>query len=280
MEPKWRRGHDGVGPGAKTSWRLLMAPAALPLGSPAWRHRPAAEPRAQRPPFRSPPWGTPSRTKRQRLEHWPHLRGREGSEETNIWEGSTLLHLQKKAGWSRTALPGSLLAGKTKKASSGGARHPQEGPFPRDRARTPQASDSGDQCNFLLEAGHASSMTVNLGSPDYHFIDVAAPLWLSGFYPETPENLQPASSTHGAPLPRDAPRALSQPAVRTRLAPPSAPGYAAGRTSARGPGRGAPGLAGDPAPSPVPKQRTCKTISIRFLRPSPTGPRPRVPRAG
>lgn len=235
--------HGAGGPPARLS--CLEAPAG------------GRAPRAA-PTFRRPPWGTPLRTQqevvhRQRLERWPHLRGSEGSTETNIWEGSTLLHLQKKAGRRSEAFPGSRLADETKKAGSGGAGRPR-GALSRGAERVRRASESGDQRNFLLKAGHASSATTDPGSPDCpRLADVAAPLWLPGFYPETPEHLQPASSARGAPLPRDAPRALSPPAGRTRLAPPSAPGGAAGRTSTRGPERGASGLAGDPAQSPAPR---------------------------
>lgn len=262
MEPKWRRGHGAVGPGAKTSWWLLTAPAA-----PASGRAPRAAPT-----FRRPPWGTPLRTRqevvhRQRLERWPHLRGSEGSTETNIWEGSTLLHLQKKAGRRSEAFPGSRLADKTKKAGSGGAGRPRGGPFPEGPSACAGRPRAGTSATFSWKPAtlpprprtrEAPTVLVSQTSPH--------PCGSQGFTRKPLNISSPRPALAGLPFPGT---------LRPR--PPAAPPGAHPREARSGVRLGS---LGTPLKAPLPERRTCETMSIRFLRPSPTGPRPRAPRAG
>ena len=119
-------------------------------------------------------------------------------------------------------------------------------------------------------------------SPWYdHYTDVTLLIWLSGFFPETPaipgpgiQSKRGSSSSPGRCLVLS----RSRPDRATRLAPPLAPGlrrWASASTPGQGK-TGVPGVRRGPCLKPSPPRRTCKTISIRFLCPSPTGPRPRV----
>lgn len=101
MQPKWRRGYGGVGSGVKTSWLAphgANQPSCSALPS-LRRHHPASPnpqrsthlPQAPLEEFRAPNELETVKTVKETSSHILTA-----GEQRNIWEDSTLLHLQKK----------------------------------------------------------------------------------------------------------------------------------------------------------------------------------------
>lgn len=251
-------GAPASGSGTAAAWWLLMAPAAPSSLRPA--------PRAGAPGEPSP--SQVGRRWRNGMGSSRRLTGSSGRKERNLWEDAALAHRQQQPG-VRGKRSRSRPAGSTKKGGSRG-----HGPSPRVPARTPQAAERGAM-NFpwkpatspLQPQREAPSVAIALMPPH-----------LCGSQDLTRKALQ--SQPEPGSLPGTRP-ARSQPPVGSRSLRRR---HRAARLGAcpREARKGMHwGLVGDPTPSPLPNsERTCKTISIRRRRPSPTGPGPRVSGAG
>lgn len=269
MQPKWRRGYGGVGSGVKTSWLAphgANQPSCSALPS-LRRHHPASPnpqrsthlPQAPLEEFRAPNELETVKTVKETSSHILTA-----GEQRNIWEDSTLLHLQKKPTVKLGKhFPSLLLSywGEKKtdrRKDPREVRHPEDDLFPWIQdAGAPDLEELGARTTFSLKRTAFPLITKKERererSPDYdHFIDVISPIWLSGFYPETPaipsSRVQPK---WGSPSPgRRLARSRSPRGRASRLAPPLAPGlrcWASTSAPRRGGRRGYRGLLEDPA---------------------------------
>lgn len=285
MEPKWRRGHGAVGPGAKTSWWLLTAPAALPLGSPAWRHRPAAEPRAQRPPSAGRPGGPRSEPSRRWFtgRGWnggPILEAVRGAQKRTSGRAPPFSTCRKRPGEGARHSP-ALASRMKQRKQAPGVPDAHGGPFPEGPSACAGRPRAGTSATFSWKPAtlpprprtrEAPTVLVSQTSPH--------PCGSQGFTRKPPNISSPRPALAGLPFPGTRParsrrRRAGPGSLRPR--PPAAPPGAHPREARSGVRLGS---LGTPLKAPLPERRTCGTMSIRFLRPSPTGPRPRAPRAG